>query len=141
MTNDGTQHADGVNPGPCLGDYPHIGADANGIYLTTNAYPWGRDGFSRRADLRALEGAARRRGRDRDDAAHRHDRHGQCSERRRLDAAGLHRLAGAVAGHELVRTANGGTEYFLSSNAADEAQKPGSGARRHRTSTTSSSGR
>ena len=25
-------------PGPCLGDYPHIGADANGIYLTTNEF-------------------------------------------------------------------------------------------------------
>ncbi|HEY6380085.1 MAG TPA: hypothetical protein VI316_12995, partial [Candidatus Dormibacteraeota bacterium] len=24
--------------GPCLGDYPHLGADANGIYLTTNEY-------------------------------------------------------------------------------------------------------
>jgi hypothetical protein len=24
--------------GPCLGDYPHIGADANGIYLTTNEF-------------------------------------------------------------------------------------------------------
>ena len=25
-------------PGPCLGDYPHIGADENGIYLTTNEF-------------------------------------------------------------------------------------------------------
>lgn len=24
--------------GPCLGDYPHIGADANGFYITTNEY-------------------------------------------------------------------------------------------------------
>lgn len=24
--------------GPCIGDYPHIGADAHGIYLTTNEY-------------------------------------------------------------------------------------------------------
>lgn len=24
--------------GPCLGDYPHIGSDANGIYLTTNEF-------------------------------------------------------------------------------------------------------
>ena len=35
-----------VNPGPCLGDYPHIGADANGFYVTTNAYPWCRNGFA-----------------------------------------------------------------------------------------------
>jgi hypothetical protein len=30
---------------PCLGDYPHIGADANGIYITTNAFPWGPGDF------------------------------------------------------------------------------------------------
>ncbi len=26
------------NPGPCIGDYPHIGYDANGVYITTNEY-------------------------------------------------------------------------------------------------------
>src|SRR4029078_3488709 len=31
-------HDDGSGHGPCFGDYPHIGADANGIYLTTNEY-------------------------------------------------------------------------------------------------------
>ena len=25
---------------PCIGDYPHIGADAHGIYLTTNEFPF-----------------------------------------------------------------------------------------------------
>jgi hypothetical protein len=25
-------------PGPCVGDFPHIGADSNGIYLTTNEF-------------------------------------------------------------------------------------------------------
>src|SRR2546422_5834238 len=44
VTNDGT-NAGGVNPCPCLGDYPHIGADANGFYVTTNAYPWANNGF------------------------------------------------------------------------------------------------
>ena len=24
--------------GPCFQDYPHIGADANGVYVTTNEY-------------------------------------------------------------------------------------------------------
>lgn len=28
----------GTGPGPCFGDYPHIGADANGFYITTNEY-------------------------------------------------------------------------------------------------------
>ena len=26
------------NHGPCIGDYPHIGSDANGVYITTNEY-------------------------------------------------------------------------------------------------------
>src|SRR5213078_1161157 len=45
VTNDGT-NTGGVNPGPYLGDYPHIGADANGFYITTNAYPWLHNGFA-----------------------------------------------------------------------------------------------
>src|SRR5205814_8959512 len=45
VTGDGT-NAGGVNPCPCLGDYPHIGADANGFYVTTNSYPWCCNGFS-----------------------------------------------------------------------------------------------
>ena len=27
-----------TNPTACFGDYPHLGSDANGIYLTTNEY-------------------------------------------------------------------------------------------------------
>ena len=43
--NDGTDGTpnhgctlDGVTPGPCFQDYPHIGADKNGVYITTNEY-------------------------------------------------------------------------------------------------------
>jgi hypothetical protein len=43
--NDGTDGTpnhgctlDGVRPGPCFQDYPHIGADANGVYVSTNEY-------------------------------------------------------------------------------------------------------
>lgn len=32
-------------PGPCLGDYPHIGADANGIFITTNEFSFFGPGF------------------------------------------------------------------------------------------------
>ena len=48
VQNDGTdgtpQHL-GVNypfggDCPCIGDYPHLGADANGIYLSTNEFPF-----------------------------------------------------------------------------------------------------
>jgi hypothetical protein len=40
MQNNGTQGTPDhhCNRGFCFGDYPHIGADANGIYLTTNEY-------------------------------------------------------------------------------------------------------
>ena len=31
--------------GPCLGDYPHIGADANGFYITTNEFSLSGPGF------------------------------------------------------------------------------------------------
>ncbi len=33
------------NGGPCLGDYPHLGADAFGIYLTTNEFSFFKSGF------------------------------------------------------------------------------------------------
>ena len=43
--NDGTDGTpnhgctiDGTTPGPCFQDYPHIGGDKNGIYITTNEY-------------------------------------------------------------------------------------------------------
>jgi hypothetical protein len=47
VQNDGTQGTPnhGCNLGPCLGDYPHIGADANGIFLTTNEFSFFDGGF------------------------------------------------------------------------------------------------
>jgi hypothetical protein len=36
---------DDGSPGPCLGDYPHLGADANGFYLTTNEFSLFGPGF------------------------------------------------------------------------------------------------
>ena len=35
----------GCRKGFCLGDYPHIGADANGIYITTNEFSLFSSGF------------------------------------------------------------------------------------------------
>lgn len=48
IQNDGTDgtpnhHCD---LGPCFGDYPHIGADANGIYISTNEYALFGDGYN-----------------------------------------------------------------------------------------------
>lgn len=43
--NDGTDGTpnhgctlDGLTPGPCFQDYPHIGGDKNGVFITTNEY-------------------------------------------------------------------------------------------------------
>jgi hypothetical protein len=132
VTNDGTDTG-GVNPGPYLGDYPHIGADANGIYLTTNAYPWCCDGFSG-AQIYALSKTQLAAG-----AASVTMQH--------FDTSGLVNApseAGATqAGFTLwpaqspgtqFNGNNLGTEYLLSSNAADEAQKPVSGKAGTRTS-------
>lgn len=40
VQNDGTQGTPVHASCPCLGDYPHIGADEHGIYLTTNEFPF-----------------------------------------------------------------------------------------------------
>jgi hypothetical protein len=46
VQNDGTQGTPNHHcNGPCLGDYPHIGYDANAIYLTTNEFSLFDDGF------------------------------------------------------------------------------------------------
>lgn len=50
VQNNGTQGTPDHQCGPvgrsfCLGDYPHIGADANGIYLTTNEFSVFGPGF------------------------------------------------------------------------------------------------
>ena len=48
VQNNGTQGTPnhGCPGGFCLGDYPHIGADANGIYLTTNEFALFAPGFN-----------------------------------------------------------------------------------------------
>ncbi len=47
VQNNGTEGTPNhnCNSGFCLGDYPHIGADANGIYLTTNEFAFSGSGF------------------------------------------------------------------------------------------------
>ena len=47
VQNNGTQDTPDHHCGSgfCLGDYPHIGADANGIYLTTNEFAFSGPGF------------------------------------------------------------------------------------------------
>ncbi len=125
VTNDGT-NTGGVNPGPYLGDFPHIGADAHGIYLTTNAYPWCCNGFSG-AQIYALSKAQLAAGAASVTMVH-------------IDTSGMVNApsdAGSTQPGFTVWPAQspgnqssddqGGTEYFLSSNAADEATHPVAG--------------
>jgi hypothetical protein len=126
VTNDGT-NAGGVNPGPYLGDYPHIGADANGIYLTTNAYPWNSNGFAG-AQIYALSKAQLAAGAANVNVVHL-DTFGMVSA---PSDAGTTQPgftvwpahSPGVASYDLNA---GGTEYLLSSNAADEATHPVAG--------------
>jgi hypothetical protein len=125
VTNDGT-NTGGVNPGPYLGDYPHMGADANGIYLTTNAYPWLYNGFAG-AQIYAFSKAQLAAGAASVTMVH-------------LDTSGTVNApsdAGSTQPGFTVWPAqspanqfnadNGGTEFFMSSNAADEATHPKAG--------------
>jgi hypothetical protein len=41
VQDDGTQGTPHHNSCPCIGDFPHIGADQYGFYITTNEYPFG----------------------------------------------------------------------------------------------------
>jgi hypothetical protein len=134
VTHDGT-NTGGVNPGPYLGDYPHIGADANGVYLTTNAYPWNENGFAG-AQIYALSKAQLAAGASSVTMQH-------------IDTSGMVAApsdAGTTQpgftvwpaqspGTSSFNTSNKGTEYFLSSNAADEATHPVAGFGGNYTST------
>jgi hypothetical protein len=127
VTNDGT-NSGGVNPGPYLGDYPHIGADANGIYLTTNAYPWHANGFSG-AQIYALSKSALAAGAANVTVTH-IDTSGMVDAPSDAGSTqpGFTLWPSQSPGTSQFQLANNGTEYFMSSNAADEAQKPVSGA-------------
>src|SRR5204862_6506394 len=133
VTNDGT-NTGGSNPGPFLGDYPHIGADANGFYVTTNAYPWCCNGFSG-AQVYAFSKAQLAAG-------------AATVAMQHIDTSGMVNApseAGSTQPGFTVWPAQspgttsfelnaGGTEYLLSSNAGAEAQKPASGNAGTRTS-------
>jgi hypothetical protein len=133
VTNDGTDSG-GQNPGPYLGDYPHLGADANGIYVTTNAYPWHENGFSG-AQIYALSKAQLAAGAASVTMAH-IDTSGMVNEPSDAGSTqpGFTLWPAQSPGTSSYNLAANGTENFLSSNAADEAQKPVSGEAGTRTS-------
>jgi hypothetical protein len=133
VTNDGT-NTGGQNPGPFLGDYPHIGADANGFYVTTNAYPWCCNGFSG-AQVYAFSKAQLAAGAATVNMQH-IDTSGMVNAPSEAGSTqpGFTLWPSQSPGTSSFDTSNNGTEYFMSSNAADEAQKPVSGTAGTRTS-------
>jgi hypothetical protein len=106
-----------TNPFACIGDYPHIGADANGFYITTNEYALFGPEFHG-AQLYALSKRALAR-------------NATSVAVTQISTEGLDNgnsgftIWPAVAPADQYATANRGTEYFLSSNAADEAHGDG----------------
>jgi len=110
-----------VVPCPCLGDYPHIGADAYGFYITTNSYPWGPGDFDG-AQIYAFSKSQLAAAAANVTMVH-------------IDTTGLVTANSPVAqvepgftvwpaqspGTDSFQLSAGGTEYFLSSNAGEEA--------------------
>jgi hypothetical protein len=43
VTDDGSDGTPSHTDCPCIGDFPHLGTDAHGVFLTTNEYPFSDD--------------------------------------------------------------------------------------------------
>jgi hypothetical protein len=104
-----------TNPNACIGDYPHLGADANGIYLTTNEYSLFGPEFVG-AQVYAFSKAALVAGSAMVTVTqfdtHNADPNGN---------PGFTVWPATSPGTGSFATGNGGTEFFMSSDAADEA--------------------
>ena len=126
VTNDGT-NAGGVNPGPYLGDYPHVGADAYGLYVTTNAFPWNSNGFAG-AQIYALSKAQLAAGAASVTMVH-FDTFGTVNAPSDAGSTqpGFTVWPAQSPGTGSFSLDNGGTEYFLSSNATDASTHPVAG--------------
>jgi hypothetical protein len=107
-----------TNPNACIGDYPHIGADASGFYVTTNEYPLFPPTGFHGAQIYAFSKAAL--------AAN-----ASTLAVTQFDTAGADggnpgfTIWPAISPGTQFETGAGGTEYFLSSNAAEEANGTG----------------
>ena len=113
-TDDGTNGSP-VHPHcPCIGDYPHIGVDANGFFLTTNEYSFFGPEFNS-AQIYAFSKRALARG----DAQVLVTQFDTTGADRGLNGFTIW-AAQSPSTDDFSREARG-TEYFLSSNAAEEA--------------------
>lgn len=99
---------------PCIGDYPHIGVDANGFYITTNEYSFFGPEFNS-AQIYAFAKRALARG-DADVLVTQIDT--TAADRGRNGFTIWPAQSPSTGDYE---RAQRGTEFFLSSNAAEEA--------------------
>jgi hypothetical protein len=108
---DGTPNH-GCSQGPCIGDFPHIGADRNGFYITTNEYSFFGPEFIS-AQIYAISkkalamGASSIRVVQLDDLT--------------VGGGPAFTVWPAIAPAAQYATGKNGTEYFLSSMAGEEA--------------------
>lgn len=114
-THSGTPPSYRTNPNACLGDYPHIGADATGFYITTNEYEFFGDTFVG-AQLYAFSKAQLASG-----AASVYVTQFDTSHSAPGSKPGF-TIWPAQASLNQYNLDNGGTQFALSSTAADEAQ-------------------
>ncbi len=128
--NDGTDGTpnhgctlDGTTPGPCFQDYPHIGADRWGVYITTNEYDLFGPSFNA-AQIFAFSKAQL--------AAHPAAVNLTLVENLNVDGSPGFTVWPATSPAGQYATARNGTEYFLSTIAGDgsETGNPTGTARR-----------
>ena len=119
VQDDGSQGTPkhGCSLGPCLGDYPHLGADSNGIYVTTNEYSFNGPEFHG-AQVYAISKRAIVSGAGSVSVVQ-YDTHGMDGGN-----SGFTLWPATSPASESSSAANG-TEYLMSSNAADEAHGDG----------------
>ena len=106
-----------TNPFACIGDYPHIGADANGFYITTNEYSLFGPEF-KAAQIYAFSKSALASGAA-SVAVTQFDTIGAVNGN-----PGFTVWPATTPGDQYAND-RGGTEYFLSSDAAAEANGKG----------------
>jgi len=112
-----------TNPHACLADYPHIGSNANGIYLTTNEYSFFGPEFHG-AQIYAFS-KTQLAGTPAAISVTQFDTHGL--DKFGFGLNGFTLWPSTTPGGGGDSTA-GGTEYFLSTNAAAEAHDTGNGS-------------
>jgi hypothetical protein len=103
-------------PDACIGDYPHIGADQYGFYVTTNEYPFFADGFNS-AQIYAL--SKHKLAANDSSVSWVQFSNTQLANEKR-GPVGFTIWPSVVPG-TAYNTDNGGTEFFLSSDAAEES--------------------